>query len=173
MIQTAVQAGNDQRINFFNVFGGIKKITIGRNILDLFSPKVKVKSDILNWFEKSPVLIPLALTTVPASTLSKDHVTIKFKMSDAYREHFVLFRGLLAFNHVKEISIASNTSERTFETNVDNDQATTVTAHLDTITDLLNKELSFKKSLRTLLKFEEAMKKQQSKLYQALKASLH
>ena len=173
MIQTAVQAGNDQRIDFFNIFGGIKKITIGWNILDLFSPKVKVRNDILNWFEKSPALIPLELTTVPASTFSNDRVTIKFRMSDAYSEHFALFRGLLAFNHVKEISIASNTSERTFETNVDNDQATTVTAHLDTITDLLNKELNFKKSLRTLLKFEEAMKRQQSKLYQALKASVH
>lgn len=174
MIQTAVQTGNDQRINLFNIFDGAKKISIGRDIFGLFSQKAKNRNPILKWFEKSTALVPLGLTMVPASSdLIKDRTIIKFKLSDAYRDQFALLRGLLAFHTVKEISVVSNPSERTFEAGVNKDQITTVITHLDTIINLLNKELSFKKSLKALLKFEEATKEKQSKLYQALRDSLH
>jgi hypothetical protein len=173
MIQTAVQAGNDQRINLFKIFEEAKKIRIGRDIFGLFSQKAKPSNPILKWFEKSTVLVPLELTMLPASALIKDRAIIKFKLSDSYRDQFALLRGLLAFHTVKEISVVSNASERTFEVGVNKDQIKTATTHLDTIINLLNKELSFKKSLKALLKFEEATKEKQSKLYQALRDSLH
>lgn len=106
MIQTAVQTGNDQRINLFNIFDGAKKISIGRDIFGLFSQKAKNRNPILKWFEKSTALVPLGLTMVPASSdLIKDRTIIKFKLSDAYRDQFALLRGLLAFHTVKKYQL--------------------------------------------------------------------
>ena len=171
MTQTAVLAGNDQRINFLNVF--IRSKTTPDNVDDIASKEAAV-NPILDWFEKSSILEPVEFKSIPAGKIfQSDRAIVKFRLSGIYHEHFVLFRGLLEFSRPKQIAISFNNSERTFELFVGTDQASAVTEYLDLILKLLIQEIKFKKSLKAILRFEESVRVEQSRLYSELQASAH
>jgi len=171
MTQTAVLAGNDQRLNFLNVF--IRSKTTPENIDELAS-KDSAVNPILDWFGKSGILEPIEFKSIPAGKIfQSDRAIVKFKLSGIYLEHFVLFRGLLEFSRPKRISISFNNSERTFELFVGTDEVSTVTEYLDVIQKLLIQEIKFKKSLKAILRFEASVRAEQSRLYSELQASAH
>ena len=169
MTQTAVLAGNDQRLNFLNVF--IRSKTAPDNVGELPVKEAAV-NPILDWFEKSSMLEPVEFKSIPAGKIfQSDRAIVKFRLSGIYHEHFVLFRGLLEFSRPKQIGILFNRSERTFELFVGTDQASAVTEYLDLMLKLLIQEIKFKKSLKAILRFEESVRAEQSRLYSELKAS--
>jgi len=171
MTQTAVLAGNDQRLNFLNVF--IRSKTTPENI-DALALKDSTVNPILDWFGKSGILEPIEFKSIPAGKIfQSDRAIVKFKLSGIYLEHFVLFRGLLEFSRPKRISISFNNSERTFELFVGTDEVSTVTEYLDVIQKLLIQEIKFKKSLKAILRFEACVRAEQSRLYSELQASAH
>jgi len=170
MTQTAVLAGNEQQINFLNVFIRSKTTT---GTVEPASKSAAV-NPLLDWFDKSGILEPVSFKGIPAGKIfQSDRAIVQFRLSGIYHEHFVLFRGLLEFSRPKWISVSFNNSERTFELFVGIDQATVVTEHLDLILKLLINEIKFKKSLKTILRFEESVRAEQSRLYGELKASSH
>jgi hypothetical protein len=171
MTQTAVLAGNEQQIDFLNIF--IRSKTTSDNI-DALAPKATVVNPILDWFDKSGILKPVAFKNIPAGKIfQSDRAIVKFKLSGIYKDHFVLLRGLLEFSRPTWISFSYNNAERTFELFVGIDQAKAVTEHLDLILKLLIKEIKFKKSLKAILRFEESVRVEQSRLYRELQTSSH
>ncbi len=173
MTSTAVLTGNDQRINFFNLFVRSRKTTIKTRGIELTSPKTDFQNPVADWFEKSSFLVPVEFQTIRAGEIFKaDRLIVKFKLSDTYRDQFVLLRGLLSFSRPKEISISANNFQKTFELHLGKDQAEAVTTYLDKILDLLTKEIKFKKSLKAVLRFEQSIKLEQAKLYKALGTSV-
>jgi hypothetical protein len=171
MTQTVVLAGNEQPINFLNIF--IRSKTAPDNADDLAS-KSTVANPLLDWFGKSSILESVAFKSIPAGKIfQSDRAIIKFRLSGIYHEHFVLFRGLLEFSRPKRIAISVNNSERTFEVFVGTDQASAVVEYLDLILKLLTQEIKFKKSLKAILRFEESVRVEQARLYTELKASAH
>jgi hypothetical protein len=167
MTQTAVLAGNEQPINFLNVF--IRPKTTPENVDAL---KDSAVNPILDWFGKSSILEPVAFKSIPAGKIfQSDRAIVKFKLSGIYHEHFVLFRGLLEFSRPRRISISFNNSERTFELFVGIDEISAVTEYLDLIQKLLIREIKFKKSLKAVLRFEAWVRAEQSRLYKELKSS--
>ena len=171
MTQTAVLAGNDQRLNFLNVF--IRSKTAPEK-LDALALKDSAVNPILDWFGKSGILEPIAFKSIPAGKIfQSDRAIVKFKLSGIYHEHFVLFRGLLDFSRPKRISISFNNSERTFELFVGTDEVSAVTEYLDLIQKLLIQEIKFKKSLKAILRFEASVRVEQAELYSELQASAY
>jgi hypothetical protein len=171
MTQTAVLAGNEQQVNFLNVF--IRSKTTSENV-DALASKDAAPSPILDWFEKSSILEPLTFTSIAAGKIfQSDRSIVKFKLSGIYRDHFVLFRGLLEFSRPKRIVISINNSERTFELFVGTDQVSAVTEYLESILKLLIQEIKFKKSLKAILRFEESVRVEQSRLYSELQTLAH
>ena len=171
MTQTAVLAGNEQQINFLNVF--IRSKSTPDNV-DTLVTKATVVNPILDWFDKSSMLEPVAFKSIPAGKIfQSDRAIVKFRLSGIYHNHFVLFRGLLEFSRPKGISVSFNNSERTFEFFVGIDQAAAVTEYLDLNLKLLIKEIKFKKSLKAVLRFEESVRVEQSRLYRELQNSSH
>ena len=171
MTQTAVLAGNEQQINFLNIF--IRSKTTADTV-DTLAPKARVANPILDWFDKSGMLEPVAFKSISAGKIfQSDRVIVKFKLSGIYHDHFVLFRGLLEFSRPRWISVSFNNSERTFELFVGIDQAEAVTEYLDLNLKLLIKEIRFKKSLKAVLRFEESVRVEQSRLYRELQNSSH
>ena len=167
MTQTAVLAGNEQRINFLNIFVRPKSTSDGAS-------KTPAVNPILNWFENSGILEPIAFNSIPAGKIfQSDRAIVKFKLSGIYHDHFILFRGLLEFSRPKWISVSSNSSERTFELFAGADQATEVTEYFEVILKLLIQEIKFKKSLKAILRFEERVRVEQAKLYRELQSSAH
>src|SRR5688572_8827112 len=99
MTQTAVLAGNEQPINFLNIFIRSKTAPDDANDLD---SKSTVANPLLDWFEKSSILESVAFKSIPAGKIfQSDRTIIKFRLSGIYHEHFVLLRGLLEFSRPK------------------------------------------------------------------------
>jgi hypothetical protein len=171
MTQTAVLAGNDQRVNFLNIFIRPKSTS---DSVDVVPSKAPSADPILDWFEKSSILEPVEFKSIPAGKIfQSDRTIIKFKLSGIYRDYFVLFRGLLEFSRPSRISVSINRSERTFELFVGTDQAAAVTEYLELNQKLLIQEIKFKKSLKTILRFEESIRVEQARLYRELQALAH
>ena len=171
MTQTAVLAGNEQRINFLNIF--IRSKTTPESIGTLTS-NVPAVNPLLNWFEKSSILQLVEVKSIPAGKIfQSDRAIVKFKLSGIYHDQFVLLRGLLAFSRPKRIAISFDNNERTFEVSVGTDQSAAVTEYLDLMLKLLIQEIKFKKSLKAILRFEESMRVEQSRLYKELRNSAH
>ena len=102
MTQTAVLAGNEQRVNFLNVF--IRSKTTSETIDALASKEAAAVNPIFDWFGKSSILEPVAFKSIPAGKIFQaDRAIVKFKLSGVYHDHFVLFRGLLEFSRPKRI----------------------------------------------------------------------
>jgi len=169
MTQTAVLAGNEQRINFLNVFIRSKKTP---DNIDVVASTPTVVNPILDWFEKSSILEPVEFKSIPAGKIFvSERAMVKFRLSGIYHDHFVLLRGLLTFSQPKRISVSFNNSERTFELFVGTEQAAAVTEYLELILKLLIQEIKFKKSLKAILRFEESIRVEQSRLYRDLQAA--
>lgn len=173
MTQTATLAGNDQHINFFNYFIGLKNNSSQQNRSVLVRPQGGAEDPLFRWLKNSNLLKPVKSTTIAANKIFlTDRVIIKFELSNDYRKHFVLLRGLLEFSRPKGIVISAHSSEKIFELHIGNNQAAAVISYLDIILKSFIKEINFKKSLKSVLRFEQTMKLQQAKLYNNLKASI-
>jgi hypothetical protein len=172
MTQTARLAGDIQRINFFDISIGPKKLAPEQDSVSLLSSKTKANS-LLQWLQKSDVFTPLEFKTIQAGEIFQtDLLIVKFALSDRYCDHFVLLRGLLEFSRPIRISISSNTSEESFQLHTTDDKAEIMISYLDAIQRLFINEIKFKKSLKAVLNFERAIKHEQSKLYEELRASV-
>jgi hypothetical protein len=170
MTQTATLAGKDQHITFFNVFNRSKNEPINPTVVESF-PTTSTEHPMLRWFEKSKYLTVVNTKFLSAGNIFQvNHVIVRFKLSSAYHDRFILLRGLLEFSRPKNISISTNTAEKTFELRVSDDQVQFIRTYLDTILSLLVKEIKFKASLNSVLKFEQSFKSQQSKLYEELRS---
>src|SRR5688572_4044286 len=119
MTQIAAFADNDQRANFLNYFLGLKNNTRQQNLKVLAEPKSVAEKVLWRWLENSVLLKPVKSTTIAANKIFlTDRVIIKFELSDEYREHFVLLRGLLEFSRPKEITISVQRADKTFELHI-------------------------------------------------------
>jgi hypothetical protein len=170
MTQTAVLAGNEQQINFLNLFIRSRKT---RENVDTV-PSKETANPVLDWFDRSTILEAVTFKNISAGTIfQSDRAIVKFKLSGTYHDHYVLFRGLLEFSRPAWISVSFNNSEKAFELFLGIDQAQAVTEYLDLIVKSLIKEIKFKKSLKAILKFEESVRLEQSRLYRELQISSH
>ncbi len=100
-----------------------------------------------------------------------DRYDITFTLSNKFAEHFVLLRGLLEFSRPKTIRIISSPIDKSFHVEFSENEADHLVIHMETVLNWLVKEIKFKESLRTLINFEEKMKREQARLYANLKLS--
>jgi len=171
MTSTAVHAGNDQPINFFNLFVSSKRTA--NKTQDEITDRDVVDDSFQRWFERSNVIKPVTFKTIPAGEIfGADQVIVKFRLGDLYQDKFVLLRGLLEFSRPTEISISSNNSEKTFQFHIGRDKVLAITTYLDKILDLFAKEIRFKESLKAVIRFEQAIRLEQSRLYRELRTTI-
>ena len=98
-----------------------------------------------------------------------DRYDITFTLSNKFSGHFVLLRGLLEFSRPKSIRITSSSIDKSFHVEFSENDADRIVTYLETILKWLVKEINFKVSLRTIINFQEKMKREQSILYANLK----
>jgi hypothetical protein len=171
MTSTAVHAGNDQPINFFNLFVSSKRTA--NKTHDELAHRDLVDDSFQRWFKNSNVIEPVTFKSIPAGEIfGADQVIVKFRLADLYEDQFVLLRGLLEFSRPKEISISSNNSEKTFQFHIGRDKVLAITTYLDKILALFAKEIRFKESLKAVIRFEQATRLEQSRLYRELRTTI-
>jgi hypothetical protein len=171
MTSTAVHAGNDQPINFFNLFISSKRTDNKSH--DEPTHKHIVDNSLQRWFERSNVIRSVTFKAIPAGEIFQaDQVIVKFRLEDLYQDQFVLLRGLLEFSRPKEISISSNKGEKSFQFQIGRDKVLAISTYLDKIIDLFVKEIRFKESLKAVIRFEQATRVEQTRLYRELRTTI-
>lgn len=100
-----------------------------------------------------------------------DRYDLTFTLTKKYAGHFVLLRGLLEFSRPRTIKINSNTSDKSFRVEFSEKEADHIVSYIEAMLNSLLKEIKFKDSLRTLINFEQKVKREQALLYANLKLS--
>jgi len=95
-------------------------------------------------------------------------VRLSFSLSEEFKQHFVLIKGLIEFNRSKDFSFEYNRAQRTFETDVDAGQLNDLQVFFENILTWLNQELTFKSALKVVIEFENRYKKAQAEAYAEL-----
>jgi len=98
-------------------------------------------------------------------------VVLNFALAEKYASHFVLLKGLFEFHNIKALKVTADKAARTFSLEVA-ENAPEVVSHVETILNLLIKEINFKTILRGIIRLEERIKREQALAYGALKASV-
>ena len=98
----------------------------------------------------------------------KARVRLSFSLSEEFKKHFVLIKGLIEFNRSKDFSFEYNLAQRTFETDVDTGQLNDLQVFFENILTWLTQELRFKSALKVVLEFENRYKKAQAEAYAEL-----
>lgn len=171
MVPTADVAVYGQRINLFNFFVTSEWEQSEQSINGFDSYQTSTVDPLSLLFEKSEIVSLIDFRITQAETVFQaDQLVVKFRLSNAYRNYFSLFRGLLEFSRPRGISIFSNSSKKTFELFLVRNQSAVFAGFLNIQQDSLINEIKFKKSLRAVLRFEEDYQKRQRILYQELTA---
>lgn len=127
---------------------------------------------LFQWLKKSPVLSADVLRVLPAGRLMRSaHLYAKFRLHPDYAKHFVLLRGLFAFSQPKHIDITVDKADASFEVRLSETDVPRVLQYVETIIARLQQEIRFKDSLRVIVKYEEKLKAEQVRLYEALRCT--
>ena len=157
-------AGKNETFNFVNVFNN----PTTANIAVSGHYDGDASRTFIEWLKSSDIVIH-----VPTAALVPiDESIVTFTLRDAYKNSFILLRGLLEFSRPKGIQISSNFTDRTFQVRIPAGQAGTVTQHLHTISGWLLREIRFKTSLKAIMGFENRVRQIQANLYRELSIAL-
>lgn len=125
------------------------------------------------WLNASGFISALHSTVLSATGLFQNgRLIVTFVLNESYRDKFALLRGLLEFSRPKGITISANRLDRTFQLQVSPDQVDRIKEYLETILNLLAEEIRFKASLKSVIAFENKVRLEQEKVYEALWASV-
>jgi len=95
----------------------------------------------------------------------KTRVRLSFALTEEFKRHFALIKGLLEFYRLKNFSFEYNSAQKEIETDVEASQLHSLQLFFDSILNLLKKELTFKETLKTVLEFEKRYKLEQAEVY--------
>jgi hypothetical protein len=102
----------------------------------------------------------------------KYQVILNFSLAEKYAGHFILLKGLFEFHNSKAVNVTADKAARTFSVDVVENTAADVVSHVETILNLLIKEINFKTILRGIIRLEERIKREQALAYETLRASV-
>ncbi len=128
--------------------------------------------DFVSWINNTTLLTVVEATTLPIGKIFKnDRVVIRFQLAQGYQKYFGLLRGLFAFQHQRNVTISSVFADQGFELQLSINEVDAIKSYLEEILGSIEREISFKESLKVVIDFEQQVRKEQAKLYSALKSS--
>lgn len=167
MTSTAAYAGTKQYISFLNFVRSGK--LPGIQGIEALLPARRQPLEV--WLNHSSLfsidrfrIVPSGDKGVPAQ------VNIKFRLSFQDKRAFVLARGLFEFSRPKNINISSDSRDRSFEMGLTENEAPAIETYLRAVQKRFYTEIEFKATLKKILRFEEAIKGEQEKFYEHLRA---
>ena len=99
----------------------------------------------------------------------KSKVRLSFSLSEEFKKHFVLIKGLIEFYRSKNFSFEYNVAQKGIETDVEVSELQNLQTFFDTVLNWLHEELKFKKTLKVILEFEHRYKLEQTEVYSLFK----
>jgi hypothetical protein len=95
----------------------------------------------------------------------KTRVRLSFSLTDEFKSHFALVRGLIEFYRSKSFSFEYNAVQKGIETDIEASQLRNLQVFFESILSWLKKELKFKETLKVILEFENRYKLEQEEVY--------
>jgi hypothetical protein len=93
---------------------------------------------------------------------------LTFAISDGFRAHFIMIKGLIEFNRSKHFFFQYDAKQRIIETDLDVTQIGELQLFLNRITTLLKQEIQFKRALKLVLDLEHRYKVEMEGVYTLL-----
>lgn len=122
----AALKGKKENFNFVNIFNNSEKASSIPSSEQVSEEHAAHK--FLEWLESSDIVTPVESTTISAGGLfPNNRLIVTFTLREAYKNSFVLLRGLLEFSRPKGIAISADTPDRTFQVQISADQVTSIT----------------------------------------------
>ena len=99
----------------------------------------------------------------------KKRIHLQFSISEKYRAHYVMIKGLIEFHRSKDFSFNYNASHRAFEIDVDVNQLEELSLFLSKVLVWLQRETRFRLALKIALEFENRYRLERDSVYELLK----
>ena len=98
----------------------------------------------------------------------KSRVRLSFTLSDEFKKHFVLVKGLIEFHRSAHFSFEYQPAYKIIETDIEVSQLDELQQFLDNVLGWTNQEISFKRALKLVLEFENRYKIAKAEVYTQL-----
>ena len=98
----------------------------------------------------------------------KTRVRLSFTLSEEFKKHFVLVKGLIEFHRSALFSFEYQQAYKIIETDIEVSQLDELQQFLDIILKWTNQEISFKRALKLVLEFENRYKIAKAEVYTQL-----
>ena len=95
----------------------------------------------------------------------KSKVRLSFSLSEEFKRHFVLIKGLIEFYRSKNFSFEYNLAQKGIETDIEVSELSNLQVFFESVLAWLREELKFKKTLKVILEFEQRYKLEQAEVY--------
>lgn len=127
-------------------------------------------SPVLNNESGSPIIENILFNKV-TSLYYKKRVRLSISLSDEFKKHFVMMRGLIEFHRSKSLSFYYDVKQKTFEADIDVNQLNHLQSFFNKVSLWLKEEIRFKEALKIVLEFEHRYKIESASAYALLKNS--
>ncbi len=160
-----------EKFNFVNIFN--RSAETRSSIVFTIREQASNLDDLVSWINNTSILTVVEATTLPTGRFFKnDRLVVRFQLAHGYQNNFGLLRGLFGFTRPKNLEISSIFVDRVFELQLSANETGTITRYLEEILVSIKSEIRFKESLKTVIDFEQRVRKEQAKVYSALKPSV-
>lgn len=99
----------------------------------------------------------------------KSRVSLSLSLTEEFKRHFVLIKGLIEFYRAKNFSFEYNITQKGIETDVEVSELNNLQIFFDSILGWVEEELKFKETLKVILAFEHRYKLEQAEVYSLFK----
>jgi hypothetical protein len=135
-----------------------KPLTANTNILSLNTAN-----------ESKPLNLDLPMFIQTSQQFSyNDRIRVIFNISDEWKQHFILIKGLIEFSRGQNFSFTYDKTTGSLQTDFHVENANLLENFLKGIEAWLVKEVTFRKALKDVLAFEEHYKKRSALVYSAI-----
>ena len=147
-------------------------ILIESQYLQIANEEIQIIADgfaqVLDNESSSPAIENILFDKVTALYYKK-RVRLSFSLSEEFKKHFVMIRGLIEFHRSKSFSFHYDGKQKAFETDVDETQLKHLQSFFNKVSSWLKEEIRFKKALKIVLEFEHRYKIEKASVYTLLR----
>ena len=99
----------------------------------------------------------------------KSKVRLSLSLSEEFKRHFVMIKGLIEFHRSKNFSFEYNVAQKRIEADIEVSELHNLQIFFESVLRWLNEELKFKETLKVILEFEHRYRLEQAEIYSLLR----
>lgn len=152
----------DQKISIKNTEGN-RPATVSSD------KKEEQSRSIVRWLMASEIVTGLSIPSIPSGeSFQREHIVLKFSLSEKYQREFSLLKGLFSFGKHQGFKVEADSSEKFFMVSILPEKEESSIEYFQRIFQWLVREVKFKKVIREIVRFEQKVQHEQALLLSIL-----